>query len=83
MLQLCGDEFNIFFFHEKLDTSFILHCNTNQLAYMVCETCLGVLHTVSVNIQDLLSSVVIGHVLNEQGTGYEHIFFLVRTFNID
>ena len=24
----------------------------------------------------------IGHVLNEQGTGYEHIFFLVRTFNI-
>ena len=58
MLQLCGDEFN-FFFHEKLDTSFILHCNTNKHAYMVCETRLGVLHTVSVNIQDLLSSVVI------------------------
>ena len=25
----------------------------------------------------------IGHVLNEQGTGYEHIFFLVRIVNID
>ena len=27
--------------------------------------------------------LAIGHVLNEQGTGYEHIFFLVRIFNID
>ena len=27
--------------------------------------------------------IIIGHVLNEQGTGYEHIFFLVRIFSID
>ena len=25
----------------------------------------------------------ISHVLNEQGTGYEHIFSSVETFNID
>ena len=25
----------------------------------------------------------ISHVLNEQGTGYEHIFSSVQTFNID
>ena len=60
MLQLCGDEF--FFFHENLDTSFILYCNSNKHAYMVCGTCLGVQHAVSVNIQELLSSVVIREV---------------------
>ena len=26
---------------------------------------------------------LISHVLNEQGTGYEHIFSSVQTFNID
>ena len=33
--------------------------------------------------QDRPAEWSIGLVLNEQGTGYEHIFFLVRTFNID
>ena len=28
-------------------------------------------------------SNIISHVLNEQGTGYEHIFSSVQTFNID
>ena len=32
---------------------------------------------------ELQSSHVISHVLNEQGTGYEHIFSSVQTFNID
>ena len=27
--------------------------------------------------------ILISHVLNEQGTGYEHIFSSVQTFNID
>ena len=26
---------------------------------------------------------IISHVLNEQGTGYEHIFSSVQTFNIN
>ena len=33
---------------------------------------------------DILHEVLyISHVLNEQGTGYEHIFSSVQTFNID
>ena len=31
----------------------------------------------------VLVLVLISHVLNEQGTGYEHIFSSVQTFNID
>ena len=31
----------------------------------------------------LLYLISISHVLNEQGTGYEHIFSSVQTFNID
>ena len=43
-------------------------------------------HTVGIQKLSILASPIfenIGHVLNEQGTGYEHIFFLVRMFNID
>ena len=42
-----------------------------------------------IRISFLLSRVssdcqlIISHVLNEHGTGYEHIFSLVQTFNID
>ena len=32
---------------------------------------------------DMTLYTTISHVLNEQGTGYEHIFSLVQTFNID
>ena len=31
----------------------------------------------------LVLSAFISHVLNEQGTGYEHIFSLVQTINVD
>ena len=34
-------------------------------------------------ITDEILILAISHVLNEQGTGYEHIFFSVQTFNID
>ena len=45
-----------------MDTFFILQCNTNKHVYMVCETFSGALHSVLVNIHDLLLSVVIGEV---------------------
>ena len=38
--------------------------------------------TVNINKIFKIISVLISHVVNEQGTGYEHIFSSVQTFNI-
>ena len=54
---------SVFFFHTFLmDTFFIFHCNTNKHAYMVCETWLAVLYTVSVNIRIYCQGFVFGEV---------------------
>ena len=49
----------------------------------IYQTLKKVFHHSSTLLTIILRLNTIGHVLNEQGTGYEHIFFLVWIFNID
>ena len=46
------------------------------------RTCTGMDRDSVLKVTLLLGNVI-SHVLNEQGTGYEHIFSPVKTFNID